>query len=99
MPGDGPGFGARNRAGNNAADSRPMALPPSNEVRPARAAQQPSVKSLGITSQLTGSRADIIVADDIEVPNNTQTHSMDLFLISNLNAQRYQKHGNYTLEI
>ena len=46
------------------------------DVRPARAAQQPSVKSLGITSQLTGSRADIIVADDIEVPNNTQTHSM-----------------------
>ncbi len=46
------------------------------DVRPARAAQQPSVKSLGITSQLTGSRADLIVSDDCEVPNNTQTNSM-----------------------
>ena len=36
----------------------------------------PSVKSLGITSQLTGSRADIIVADDIEVPNNSMTQGM-----------------------
>ena len=46
------------------------------DVRPARAAQQPSVKSLGITSQLTGSRADILICDDAEVPNNVQTHSM-----------------------
>ncbi|MBU3613193.1 phage terminase large subunit [Polynucleobacter sp. MG-27-Goln-C1] len=33
----------------------------------------PSVKSVGITGQLTGSRADIIVADDIEVLNNSST--------------------------
>ena len=46
------------------------------DVKPAKAAQAPSVMSLGITSQLTGARADLIVADDIEVPNNTQTHSM-----------------------
>ena len=39
-------------------------------------AHAPSVKSLGITSQLTGSRADVIVADDIEVPNNSQTQGM-----------------------
>lgn len=34
----------------------------------------PSVKSVGITSQLTGSRADVIIADDIEIPNNSGTH-------------------------
>ena len=39
-------------------------------------AHAPSVKSLGITSMLTGSRADIIVADDIEVPNNSMTQGM-----------------------
>ena len=46
------------------------------DVKPAKAAQEPSVMSLGITSQLTGARADLIVCDDAEVPNNTQTHSM-----------------------
>lgn len=43
------------------------------DVGPAPAAKAPSVKSLGITSQLTGSRADIIIADDIEVPSNSRT--------------------------
>lgn len=38
----------------------------------------PSVKSVGITGQLTGSRADYIVADDIETPNNSATqHQRD----------------------
>jgi len=46
------------------------------DVGPAPAAHAPSVKSLGITSQLTGSRADVIVADDIEVPNNSLTQGM-----------------------
>lgn len=46
------------------------------DVALATASQQPSVKSLGITSQLTGSRADIIVADDIETSSNTQTEMM-----------------------
>jgi len=46
------------------------------DVGPAPAAHAPSVKSLGISSQLTGSRADIIVADDIEVPNNSATQGM-----------------------
>jgi hypothetical protein len=31
---------------------------------------------VGITGQLTGSRADLIIADDIEVPNNSQTQQM-----------------------
>jgi hypothetical protein len=34
------------------------------------------VKSVGITGQLSGSRADIIVADDVEVPNNSMTQTM-----------------------
>jgi hypothetical protein len=33
----------------------------------------PSVRSLGINGQLTGSRADIIIADDIEIPGNSST--------------------------
>jgi hypothetical protein len=33
----------------------------------------PSVKSVGITGQITGTRADILVADDVEVPNNSGT--------------------------
>ena len=46
------------------------------DVATASASQQPSVKSLGITSQLTGSRADIIIADDVETSGNTQTQFM-----------------------
>lgn len=46
------------------------------DVGPAGAAHAPSVKSVGITGQLTGSRADVIIADDIEVPNNSATQAM-----------------------
>jgi hypothetical protein len=46
------------------------------DVGPAPASHAPSVKSLGITSQLTGSRADLIIADDIEVANNSATMLM-----------------------
>lgn len=46
------------------------------DVGPARADQSPSVKSVGITGQLTGSRADVIIADDIEVMNNSATQGM-----------------------
>ena len=38
--------------------------------------QAPSVKSVGITGQLTGSRADLIVLDDVEVPGNSMTELM-----------------------
>jgi hypothetical protein len=44
------------------------------EVGPATPSKDPSVKSVGITGQLTGSRADLIVADDIETPKNSYTH-------------------------
>lgn len=43
------------------------------DVGPAVAAQSPSVKSLGITGMMTGSRADIVVADDVESLNNSLT--------------------------
>ena len=46
------------------------------DVRPAKASHQPSVKSLGITSMLTGSRNNLIVADDIESSGNVQTSLM-----------------------
>ncbi len=46
------------------------------DVGPAIAAHSPSVKSVGITGQLAGSRADLIIADDIEVPNNSMTQPM-----------------------
>ena len=38
--------------------------------------QAPSVKSVGITGQLTGSRADVMILDDIEVPGNSMTELM-----------------------
>jgi hypothetical protein len=46
------------------------------DVGPARASHAPSVKSVGITGQLAGSRADLLIADDIEVPNNAATQAM-----------------------
>jgi hypothetical protein len=46
------------------------------DVGPASADDSPSVKSVGITGQLTGSRADVIIADDIEVTNNSATQAM-----------------------
>lgn len=45
------------------------------DVGPATADISPSVKSVGITGQITGSRADILIADDVEVPNNSGTQT------------------------
>ena len=46
------------------------------DVGGARASHAPSVKSMGITGQLTGSRANLIIADDVESANNSQTQLM-----------------------
>lgn len=46
------------------------------DVGPARPDHSPSVKSVGITGQLTGSRADLILADDVEVVGNSLTQVM-----------------------
>lgn len=43
------------------------------DVGPAKPDHSPSVKSVGIRGQLTGSRADIIVSDDVEVVQNSFT--------------------------
>ena len=46
------------------------------DVGPAKPHQAPSVKSVGITGQLTGSRADVMILDDVEVPGNSMTELM-----------------------
>jgi len=46
------------------------------DVAPAPASHAPSVTSKGITSQITGSRADLIIADDVESLNNSATQMM-----------------------
>lgn len=56
------------------------------DVGPALPDHSPSVKSVGIKGQLTGSRADIIVSDDVEVPLNSFTQVLrdQLFELVNL---------------
>jgi len=46
------------------------------DVGPALPDHSPSVKSVGINGQLTGSRANTIIADDVEVSNNSATQTM-----------------------
>lgn len=46
------------------------------DVSLAKASHAPSVKSVGITGQLTGSRADYIISDDCESLNNSLTQTM-----------------------
>jgi hypothetical protein len=46
------------------------------DVGPASAAKDPSVRAAGITGQITGGRASLIVPDDIEVPKNSLTEGM-----------------------
>ncbi len=43
------------------------------DVGPRGPGKDPSVKSVGITGQLTGGRSDVIVMDDIEIPKNSYT--------------------------
>lgn len=46
------------------------------DVALAKASHAPSVKSVGITGQITGSRADYIISDDCESLNNSLTQTM-----------------------
>lgn len=46
------------------------------DVKGAGVSKDPSVKAVGITGQITGTRADLIIADDIEVPKNSFTHHL-----------------------
>lgn len=45
------------------------------DVAPSDASHAPSVKSVGITGQITGSRATKIIADDVESFNNSATQT------------------------
>lgn len=54
------------------------------DVGPAEADPNPSVKSAGITGQITGSRADEIIADDIETLDNALTQLMREKLLQKL---------------
>ena len=45
------------------------------DVGPASPSKDPSVFAVGITGQMTGGRADLILADDIEVPSNSETEA------------------------
>ena len=46
------------------------------DVAGARPSPTPSVSALGITGQLTGGRATILISDDVEVPKNSYTETM-----------------------
>lgn len=43
------------------------------DVNGCKVSVQPSVRARGITGQLPGNRADIILADDVEIPKNSDT--------------------------
>ncbi len=45
------------------------------DVGPSANHQAPSMTSLGITGQLTGNRADVIIGDDVETLNNSLTQT------------------------
>lgn len=55
------------------------------DVNPATPDHAPSVKSVGITGQLSGSRADEIIADDVEVSNNSETQNKRDKLLASIN--------------
>jgi hypothetical protein len=46
------------------------------DVAPAQAAQAPSVKAAGIFGMITGSRATLVIADDVEIAQNALTQDM-----------------------
>jgi hypothetical protein len=58
---------------SNADDSDARWSRVSFDVKGCDPAQSPSVKSVGITSAMTGSRADLIIPDDVENPGNSAT--------------------------
>ncbi len=45
------------------------------DVGPSSPSKDPSVFAVGITGQMTGGRADLILSDDIEVPGNSETEA------------------------
>lgn len=50
------------------------------DVGPSHPDPSPSLRAAGITGQITGSRADLTVADDVEIPSNSATVQMKVKL-------------------
>jgi hypothetical protein len=46
------------------------------DVGPALPDHSPSLKSVGVFGQMTGSRADVVILDDVEIPSNSATQQM-----------------------
>ncbi len=46
------------------------------DVGPALPSKDPSLKAVGITGQITSSRGNLIIPDDVEIPKNSYTHNM-----------------------
>jgi len=57
------------------------------DVAPCKPAQMPSMKSLGITGQLAGNRADLIVFDDVEIENNSTTYELRMKLLNTVTTE------------
>jgi hypothetical protein len=66
------------------------------DVAGASLSQSPSLKARGITGQITGSRATHVVADDIEVPDNSSTEDARLKLLHKVNEFEAIKVSGYS---
>lgn len=58
-------------------------------VRRGRELKEPSVRAAGLFSNITGSRADIIICDDVEVPNTCDTADKRRILRERLSENEY----------
>lgn len=54
------------------------------DVGPAGPSKDPSVAAFGITGQMTGGRAGVILFDDVEVPKNSETEALREKLIERM---------------
>jgi hypothetical protein len=68
------------------------------DVGPARPSKDPSVWAVGVSGQMTGGRADILLFDDPEVPNNSETEGQREKLTDRLaEAAALRKPGGETI--
>lgn len=68
------------------------------DVGPAKPSKDPSVWAAGIGGQLTGGRSDILLFDDVEVPNNSETEGQREKLVDRVGeAAALRKPGGETI--
>jgi hypothetical protein len=68
------------------------------DVGPAMPSKDPSLIALGINGQLAGSRADLLLFDDVEVPNNSETEGQREKLVDRIGeAAALRKPGGETI--